>query len=331
MAIKEQPVTAPASNEVLVATRISAISAGTELLVFKGLFPEQMAVDATISSLAGRFHYPLAYGYSCVGEVVATGPHVDPGWTGRRVFAFHPHESHFSSPPMDLIPIPPGISMEDAVFLAGMETAVNLVMDGRPLIGEHGMVFGLGIIGLLTTALLARFPLASLSGVDRLTLRRKTAESFGAGRVFAGTEIEGESGVDRIRSGFPADGKADLIFELTGNPEALNSALSWSGFDTRIIIGSWYGGKSAVIDLGGHFHRNRVKIASSQVSTIAPHLSGRWTQTRRLQTAWKMVQELRPSTLITHRFDITQAQRAFDLLAVGAPDVLQFILVYPSS
>jgi threonine dehydrogenase-like Zn-dependent dehydrogenase len=44
-----------------------------------------------------------------------------------------------------------------------------------------------------------------------------------------------------------------------------------------------------------------------------------------------MVQELRPSTLITHRFDITQAQRAFDLLAVGAPDVLQFILVYPSS
>lgn len=329
MELREQPVPEPASDQVLVATRLSAISAGTEMLVFKGLFPEHMAVDATIASLSGRFHYPLAYGYNCVGEIVAAGTRVDPGWIGRQVFAFHPHESHFTASPEDLLSIPPGVSLEDAVFLAGMETAVNLVMDGRPLIGEHVMVFGLGTIGLLTLALLARYPLARLSGVDRLALRRKTALALGTDRVFDGTEQDGEVALATTLAESPIDGKADLIFELTGNPEVLNSVLSWSGFDTRIVIGSWYGGKTAAIDLGGRFHRDRVRITSSQVSTIAPYLAGRWSRARRLQTAWKMVQAIRPSAFITHRFDISRAQSAYDLLAGASPDVLQAILVYP--
>ncbi|MBI5589730.1 MAG: zinc-binding alcohol dehydrogenase [Deltaproteobacteria bacterium] len=329
MELREQPVPEPASGQVLVATRLSAISAGTELLIFKGLFPEHMAVDATIASLSGPFHYPLAYGYNCVGHIVATGARVDPGWIGRQVFAFHPHESHFTAAPEDLLAIPQEVSMEDAVFLAGMETAVNLVMDGRPLIGEHVMVFGLGIIGLLTLALLTRYPLAHLSGVDRLALRRKTALALGADRVLDGTDQDGKAALATATADSHDDGKADLIFELTGNPGALNGALSWSGFDTRIVIGSWYGGKSAAIDLGGRFHRDRVRIASSQVSTIAPHLAGRWSHVRRLRTAWSMIEAIRPSALITHRFDITRAQSAYDLLAEASPDVLQAVLVYP--
>jgi hypothetical protein len=109
----------------------------------------------------------------------------------------------------------------------------------------------------------------------------------------------------------------------------LNGVLSWSGFDSRIIIGSWYGGKSAPVGFGGRFHRDRVRIASSQVSTIAPRLTGRWSHARRLHTAWRMVQAIRPSAFITHRFDINRAQSAYDLLAGACPDVLQVILVYP--
>jgi threonine dehydrogenase-like Zn-dependent dehydrogenase len=271
----------------------------------------------------------LAYGYNCVGEIVATGTRVNPAWIGRQVFAFHPHESHFTATPEDLLPIPQGVSMEDAVFLAGMETAVNLVMDGRPLIGEHVMVFGLGVIGLLTLALLTRYPLARLTGVDRLALRRKAAQALGADMVINGMAQDGNIALATSMADSPRDGKADLIFELTGNPEALNGALSWSGFDTRIVIGSWYGDKSAAIDFGGRFHRDRVRIASSQVSTIAPHLTGRWSHARRLQTAWKMVQAIRPSVFITHRFDVAQAQNAYDLLSGACPDVLQIVLVYP--
>ena len=331
MELREQflPKPDPAPDQVLVATRLSAISAGTEMLVFKGLFPENMAVDDTIASLAGPFQYPLLYGYSCVGEVIAAGTLVDPNWIGRQVFAFHPHESHFAVSPESLMPLPPGVELEDALFLAAMETAVNLALDGRPLIGERVMVWGLGIIGLLTTAVLASYPLAVLSGVDCVALRRKTARDLGADLVFSGAGQDGEPSLVDLSAGPPGDGKADLIFELTGDPGVLDKVLSWSGFDTRIVIGSWYGAKSAAIDFGGRFHRDRVKIEASQVSTIAPHLAGRWSKARRLLTAWQMVQTIRPSSLITHRFDIRHAQRAYDLLAEVPRDVLQAVLVYP--
>lgn len=328
--LREMPVPEPAPDQVLVANRLSAISAGTEMLVFQGLFPENMAVDTAIASLSGRFRYPLMYGYSCVGKVVAAGSCVDHSWIGRRVFAFHPHESHFVSLPEELLPLPPDMTEEDAVFLAGMETAVNLVMDGRPLLGERVMVWGLGVVGLLTTAVLARYPLSVLAGVDPVVARCQAAMDLGAQLTFGGTEPEGDSVFTAAYGESPGDGKADLIFELTGNPQALNGALSWAGFDTRIVIGSWYGTKSGPIGLGGRFHRDRVQIAASQVSTIAPQLSGRWSKSRRLQTAWQMVQAIRPSALITHRFDIRKAQSAYELLSNNPKDALQVVMVYPS-
>jgi hypothetical protein len=71
--IERRTVPKPAETELLVANRLSAISAGTEMLIFGGHFPEQMAVDTKIASLSGLFRYPLAYGYSSVGEVIAAG------------------------------------------------------------------------------------------------------------------------------------------------------------------------------------------------------------------------------------------------------------------
>jgi len=328
--VREGPLPKPAPDQVQVATRLSAISAGTELLVFRGLFPEEMAVDASIGSLSGRFTYPLAYGYSCVGEVTAAGAGVDPYWIGRRVFAFHPHDSHFVVSPEQLLPLPAEVGLEDGVFLAAMETAVNLVMDGRPVIGERVMVWGLGVVGLLTTAVLGRFPLALLAGVDPVERRRQAALDLGAHLVSTGMEPDGDGAVAESFSRTPGDGKADLIFELSGNPQALNAALRWSGFHSRIVIGSWYGAKSTPIDLGGRYHRDRVAITSSQVSTLAPRFTGRWSKARRFHTAWQMVRTIRPSTLITHRFDIREAQSAYDLLADDLRDGLQAVLTYPA-
>ena len=126
------------------------------------------------------------------------------------------------------------------------------------------------------------------------------------------------------------NGQADLVFELSGNPQALNSALAWAGLETRIVVGSWYGDQPVTVELGGRFHRDRITISSSQVSTIAAPLTGRWSKARRLQTAWQMVQAIRPARLITHRFPIRQAQQAYERLAGSAPDMLQAVFTYPN-
>ena len=317
----------PAAGEVLVQTSCSAVSAGTELLVYRGQLPDNLALDATIASLQQAPQYPLQYGYAAVGKVTHIGDGVDAQWMGKRVFSFAPHASHFVSQPQDLIPIPDDIDDEAAIFLANMETAVNLVQDGKPALAERVVVLGQGIVGLLLTAVLARFPLKQLLAVDKVPERRALAQQLGAHLA-----LDPDAAAQKQKSEF-VDG-ADLIYEVSGVPQALNLAIDLSGFASRLVIGSWYGNKSAPIVLGGAAHRNRLQIITSQVSSIAPELSGRWNKARRFDVAWQLIRDLQPQRLISHRLKITEAAGLYERLdkQLGeAPQaIVQAVFVYPS-
>lgn len=316
----EEELPALLPEQVLVETILSAISPGTELLFYRGLFPEDIQVDESIAVLNQTAAYPLKYGYSLVGQVIAIGQAVDAAWQNRLVFAFHPHESHFSAGLSELIPLPEGISAEDAVFLPNMETALNLVMDGAPLVGEHAVIFGQGIVGLLTTAVLAMFPLGSLVTLDRYANRRFASLELGAQASMDPQEIE------RLKSMQP-DG-ADLVFELSGSPPALDQAIDVTAYSGRVVIGSWYGRKEAGLHLGGRFHRSRIRLVSSQVSSIAPELSGRWTKERRFSLAWEMLRKIQPSRLVTQRIPIAQAANAYQVLDLHPEQSIQILLTY---
>ena len=215
-----------------------------------------------------------------------------------------------------------------AALLPNAETAVNLVMDGAPLVGERVLVIGLGIVGLLTTALLAQFPLAALIAVDPLAQRRRIARRLGASRTI---EPDGENGPESLQAALADAGDRngiDLIYELSGQPAALDAAVSAAGFDSRIVVGSWYGTKPATLQLGGSFHRNRVRLISSQVSTIAPRLRGRWTKARRMDSAWQLLAKLPAEELISHRFPLEQAAEAYSLIDSCPQQTLQVILNY---
>lgn len=314
----------PGRGQALVKTLLSAISPGTELLVYRGQFPADLALDESIGALAGEFAYPLKYGYAAVGQVSALGPEVDPAWLGRMVFSFHPHESYFLAAPEELLPLPEDLLPEEAAFLPNMETAVNFVMDGAPRIGERLAVFGQGIVGLLTTSLLARFPLGSLITLDLYPLRRRTSLECGAQ---ASLDPAAPGALEQARASFPEG--ADLAYELSGSPAALDQAIAITGFGGRVVIGSWYGQKRASLDLGGSFHRSRIRLISSQVSSLAPELTGRWTKPRRLEVAWEMLRQVRPGKFITHRYPLEQAAEAYRLLDQDPGGAIQVIFVYP--
>lgn len=310
----------PAADQVLVASEVSAISPGTEMLVYRGQFPADLAVDESIGALGGEFGYPLRYGYAVVGRVIACGARVEPAWVGQWVFAFQPHATHFLARPEDLIPLPAQMGLEDAVFLPNIETAVNFLLDGAPLVGERVVVLGQGIVGLLTTALLARFPLKNLLVSDRYPERRAMARRLGAHISLDPQQMAA------FKSYLPQG--ADLTYELTGVPEALNQAIAVTGFNGRIVIGSWYGTKPAALNLGGRFHRNRQHLVSSQVSTLNPVLSGRWTKDRRLEVAWDLAAELHPASLITHRIPFSDAGEAYRLIDQQPENTIQVVLTY---
>jgi len=329
--VRPEPCPEPGPEEVRVRTRVSAISPGTELLLYRGQMPEDLAADETLPALQGRLAYPLKYGYAAVGQVEALGARVASDWLGRRVFAFQPHQACFVARPDELFPIPDDVPDEDAVFLPNMETAVNFVMDGTPVIGERVVVLGQGVVGLLTTALLSRFPLEVLLTYDRYPLRRAWSKRLGAHTSLDPDAADAlAQGRARLAPRGAYDG-ADLVYEVSGAPEALNMALALAGFAGRVVIGSWYGTKRANLDLGGRFHRSRVRLLSSQVSTLDPRWLGRWDKARRFAVAWRMLREVQPSRLVTHRVPIQQAQTAYRWLAERPNEALQVLLTYPQA
>lgn len=315
--LQESPISNLLPHHVLVQTIRSAISAGTELLIYRGEAPSELNADELIASLSGSLNFPLKYGYCAVGKIIECGREIDPSWKDRIVFSFNPHETHFVVSINDLIPLPPDLDPDDAVFLPNMETAVNFLHDGAPLLGERVIVLGQGIVGLLTTSLLSRCPLESLITLDRYPLRRELSLKCGATLC-----------LDPDESDSTKHGDADLVYELSGSPQALNHAIELTGFNGRIVIGSWYGNKTAPLNLGGRFHRSRIKLISSQVSTLSPQLTSRWTKARRFETALNLLKQIKPSRFITHRFKLSDAAKAYQLLDQRPEEAMQVIFDY---
>lgn len=299
----------PGPGEVLVEAEYSAISPGTENLVFRGQVPEGMMLDETIASLCGSFSYPFEYGYALVGRVVGLGAGVVDSWLGTRVFAFHPHQDYLRVRVEDLLPVPEGLSAQAACFLPNMESACSFVMDVHPLLGERVLIIGQGVVGLLTTAVMSAFPLSTLVAVERLPNRRAWARRFGATEVLDAVPEAVERSVDRTDD--PLAEAFDAVIEASGDPAALNAAIEVTGYDGRIVVASWYGQETASLDLGASFHRRRLRLIASQVSTLAPRLRGRWSKSRRFSLAWEWIGRIAPESLITHVFPLAHCQEAF--------------------
>ena len=320
--VRRRPIPDPGPGELRVRTETSAISAGTEGLLYRGEAPTTLPADESLDALEGDLSYPLAYGYAAVGVVTAVGEGVDDALLDRRVFAYNPHESHFLARPDDLLPVPESVSAREAALFANLESAITFSLDGDPTLGERVVVFGQGVVGLLTTALLAESPLETLVTVDHHASRRELSREFGADRSLdperdVAGELEDLSG-----------SRADLSYELSGNPEALNDAIAATGFDGRIVVGSWYGEKSAPLELGGRFHRDRIDVHSSQVSTIAPRLEGRWSRERRHELTWEWLSRLDLEGLFTHEFPLERAEEAYRSLEERPDEAIQVFLTY---
>jgi threonine dehydrogenase-like Zn-dependent dehydrogenase len=116
--------------------------------------------------------------------------------------------------------------------------------------------------------------------------------------------------------------------DLTGNPAALDAAIELTAFSGRVVVGSWFGTRSAPLHLGGRYHRSRIRIVTSQVSTIAPELSGRWNKSRRFAAAWKALERVRPSKWITHRLPLERAAEAYRDLDRSPEEAIQVVFQY---
>jgi threonine dehydrogenase-like Zn-dependent dehydrogenase len=121
---------------------------------------------------------------------------------------------------------------------------------------------------------------------------------------------------------------ADVIVEASGSPEALNEAIKVVAFQGTVVVVSWYGIKPVALSLGEEFHRNRIRIKSSQVSYIDPALTPRWSAKRRMSLALKLLPQLNLEGLISHIYPFEEAPKAYEKIDKNPEEVLQVILKY---
>jgi threonine dehydrogenase-like Zn-dependent dehydrogenase len=119
-----------------------------------------------------------------------------------------------------------------------------------------------------------------------------------------------------------------LVVEASGRPEVLAASLAPLAHEGTALVCSWYGTKPVALPLGGDFHRRRLAIRSTQVSTIPSHLAGRWDRRRRREAARSLLSELPLDCLATHEFPFERAPDAYAAVAGGAPGLIHAALRY---
>jgi threonine dehydrogenase-like Zn-dependent dehydrogenase len=305
-----RPVTLPepGPDDVLVRTVRSAISRGTETLVFRGGVPPSQYALMRAPFQEGDFPAPVKYGYLNVGNV-EKGP---AELRGRTVFCLYPHQTAYVVPAGAVTVVPDGVPSVRAVLAGTVETAVNALWDAAPLVGDRVTVVGAGMVGCCVARLLSRFPAVRVTLVDVDPDRAEIAAAMGA--EFS---LPGDAG----------DGR-DLVIHASATAAGLQLSLDLLAPEGTVVDLSWYGDREVSLSLGGAFHSGRLSIRSSQVGTVSPARGGSRTHAARLALALELLRDPVFDVLVTGQSPFEELPDLMTRLAAGSATGLCHTITY---
>jgi polar amino acid transport system substrate-binding protein len=355
--VADVPAPRAGSGSLLVATRRSLISSGTEKqlmdLAKASLAGKAMArpdlvrrvvrnmqrdgLKPTIEKVLAKLDTPIPLGYSIAGEVLEVGRNVSGYAVGDRVAcagAALANHAEINAIPKNLtVPIPAGVTDEDASFVTLGAIALQGVRQSAPTLGERFVVMGLGLIGLLTVQLLKANGCRVL-GFDPNPGRVALARELGADIAISDGLAESVQG---FTGGYGAD--AVIVTASSKSSEPINRAAEISRMKGRIVIVGLVG---MTIDREP-FYKRELELKLSMSYGPGRHdpdyeLSGhdyplpyvRWTEQRNMEAFLALVAEgkVTPQKLVTHHFSIAEAEQAYRLMERGEPH-LAMLLTYP--
>ncbi|MBV9831411.1 MAG: zinc-binding alcohol dehydrogenase [Marmoricola sp.] len=287
----------PGRGEVRVRTLRSAVSRGTETLVFAGRVPESQHAAMRAPFQEGELPGPVKYGYLSVG-VVEDG---EPGLLGRTVFCLHPHQTEYVVPVGAVCVVPEDVPVRRAVLAGTVETAVNAAWDAGVLPGDRVSVVGAGMVGCCVARLLAGVPGVQVELVDVDPGRATVAEELGVG--FAPSD--------------DAAGERDVVVHASATGAGLQRSLDLLADDGTVVELSWYGDDEVTLSLGGRFHSGRLGIRASQVGSVATSRRHRRSTHDRLALALELLRDPAYDCLLTGESPFEELPDVLPRLASG--------------
>lgn len=342
-------------GHVLIANTASLLSAGTEKMVLelgrKSLLgkarerPDQVrrlfeklrqeGLLSTLRQAFDRLDEPQPMGYSSCGRVLATGDGVQGLRPGDRVASNGPHAGVVSVPKNLCARVPEGVEDEHAAFATVGAIALQGVRLARLGLGETALVVGLGLVGQLAVALLQAAGCRVL-GTDPDARRCELALALGAGTARPGLTARD---VAASTGGHGAD--AVLIAAATRSREPMDLAAEAVRQKGRVVL-------VGVVDL--HLDRRPFYFKEAELVVSCSYGPGRydpsyeerghdypygyvrWSEQRNLSAVLDLMARgrLDVSPLVSHRFPIDEAGRAYELIDRAEEPYLGIVLTYPA-
>jgi hypothetical protein len=300
--IRAAALPAPSTGDVVVRALFSGISRGTEALVFHGRVPASEHHRMRAPFQEGDFPAPVKYGYANVGRV-ERGPHE---LLDRPVFVLYPHQTRYVVPARAVQLVPEEVPPARAVLTANLETAINIVWDARPHVGDRIAVIGGGTVGALVAWLAAGVRGCDVELIDINPARASVAVALGV--RFATPQV--------------AAPNADLVIHASGSPLGLQLALGLAGYEATIVEASWYGSDVVPLPLGEAFHAQRLTLKSSQVGAVAASQRARWDTSRRIRLALSLLADPVLDVLVTGESDFDALPEVMARVATTPGDTL---------
>ncbi len=355
--LTDVPCPAVGRGCVLVKTRRSLISAGTERMLVefsKGNLiqkarsqPDKVkqvldkiktdGLMPTLEAVFKKLDEPLPLGYCNVGEVVEVGPGVSEFQIGERVASNGPHAEMVCVPKHLCAKIPDGVDDETAAFTVLSAIGLQGIRLVQPTLGERFVVFGAGLIGLVTIQLLRASGCAVLA-VDVNEQRLKMAEQFGAQTynakagdpIAAGQAWTGGAGVDGVL--ITASAKTDDIVHQAAEMCRKRGRIVLVGVVGLNLRRADFYEKELTFQVSCSYGAGRYDDDYEQKGQDYPIGYVRWTEQRNLEAVLSTMESsgLVVDSLITDRILLADAAEAYDKI-LSTPSTLGVVLEYPGT
>jgi 2-desacetyl-2-hydroxyethyl bacteriochlorophyllide A dehydrogenase len=338
--LAEQPSRSLGPGEVRLRARLSGISHGTELSLYRGTsaFADKVfdrGLRAFVEPPAGSASaYPVTLGYEMISEVVEVGPGVTEVTVGDLVHTGTPHQEETVldlaaslQATYPLVVLPTDERLERGVFLSLAAVALQAVHDAEIKLGDAVSVHGLGAIGLLVVQMCRLEGIQNVIGIDPEPHRRDLAARFGATHVLDAADDKLGLTV-RDRNGGHG---VDVAIEVSGSDRGLQGALSAAGLGGTVVAAGFYQGGAAHLRLGEEFHHNRLSLIASVGSWGAPDRHAPlWNRRRVLDTAARLLFTDRVAVdgLLDRTFPFEEAPAAYRWLDEHPHDAVKVALAY---
>jgi len=305
----------PGENDVLVKTHLAGIC-GTDKNLYRGIIPK---MGSELLETGRNLDFPILLGHEGGSEVVELGPRVSGLSVGDRVMSFcwcGTFADYFVAPAGLVQRVPEGMDFDIACLGEPVACAMFSGLNSGVQLGDIVGVVGAGFAGQILAQVARKKGAKTVIVVDIDDAKLQLAARLGADVIINSKKEDPVDTILRLTKGKGAD----VMFEAAGTADSINACTSSVRKNGIIVMYSWVT-QPVTLNIS-RWHDESIEIRNTGLVHHTPQERFVWAE-RALRPVRDGMIDI--ESLITHRFQLSEIQKAFDC-ALDDPGALKIVI-----